>query len=59
MPKIKVARMILTMLNRKPKSPIIPSIHTQLMARGRNEMILSSILPKDNVRKRKTIIPQI
>ena len=46
-----------TMLKLMPVRYIIPRIQNQLTVRGINEMMLSSALPKEIVRKMKTINP--
>ena len=55
---MKVARMMLTMLNCIPSSCMRPSIHTQPTAKGRKAIRLISMLPSDSHRKTKTTKPQ-
>ena len=59
MPKMKVARMIFTMLKRMPVMPIMPRIQIQAMNSGRNAIMLISNLPKENSKKAKTMNPQM
>ena len=54
-PKIKVARMIFTMLNLMPKSAIMPRMRTQLIAIGRKVSSVSSMRPYDTKSAKKTI----
>ena len=54
---MKVARMMLTMLNCKPNRRIVPSIQIQPTASGRKDARLSSMRPKDSHRKKNTMRP--
>ena len=52
-PKMKVERMMFTMLNSTPRMPIIPMMRTQLSSIGRKLSMASSMRPKDSHRTKK------
>ena len=52
-PKMKVERMMFTMLNSIPRMPIIPMMSTQLSSIGRKLSMASSMRPKESHRTKK------